>query len=253
MTIRIGLINVLQGLKFTGTHYSETKIGGSGMDEYINLIKKHSSDILCVNELVLDDGKMLDQLMEAGNYKYCSSCIDNKAWLVKDRYYGSAILSKFPITKQDSFELPNPKIEIDRPNGEHWILHDKIILQNLVTINGYEIYVSTFQYFPFHHFNRDITSVEFIDIRQKLAQVFQYENSIIAADFNHMGHGFNESFPEIINSGFIDSFKTKTTLVGESEQTDHIIYKGKHLKAINGTAVKTVSDHYYIETTFDII
>lgn len=266
MDIKVVFQNLYHGMHFAGEYNSKDHFFKYNPSAYIDYYREFSPDIMCLAEIPLDnevgDGiflKKLSKELDLPNYK---TYVNEKSWIVEDKYYGTAILSKFPITKYESFNLPNPRLEIDHPDGTHWIMHDKGAQKATLLINETETDVYNLHYFPFHHFNRKINEPEFKESRLKLSNILVSDSSraaLIAGDFNNKGLEIEEAFPELFESTNLrraitfDRADFEENFEGDNTQIDHILYTANKINLISSKVESNYSDHAGITATFSII
>ena len=132
MKLKIIFANILQGMIHLGfNEKKENILGGFHPEKYIKYFSASRPDILCLAESVIDDengnSSFIAELSKKCDLPYYKNLPGEKSWLVEDKFYGLSICSKFPFSEYKTLKLANPKIETIRPNGEHWIMHDKYI------------------------------------------------------------------------------------------------------------------------------
>ncbi len=260
VTFKLISANIAQCFIFSGTTYGEQSFSQLAVDEYISYFKKNSPDILAVTELPLGDqqgnSEVGEQFSKALGLPYWKTYGNEPSWLRKGKYYGTAIFSKYPIQKYEVFALPNPRIEIDRPDGSHWVMHNKGAQKASILIGDTEVVLFNIHYFPFHHFNRKMNDPEFADAREKLVTIISKETAkpvIVTGDFNHLGLQLSEAFPELLDKDlFIPAIISKTTLVGLHNQTDHILFTSSKLTLVKSSADLFLSDHYSLSSVFTV-
>lgn len=128
MNINILFANILGGREFAGTTYGEINFGDDVLDEYARIIGEQQPDIVSLAEVHLDDethSEQVAKLAELLNLPHYDIQGTDKSHLTEDKILGNAILSRYPITASDHFLIKAPALEVDRPNGDHWIMHDK--------------------------------------------------------------------------------------------------------------------------------
>lgn len=260
MNINVIFANILGGLKFTGTTYGEINFGGNVLDQYIDIFKTHKPDILALAEVHLDDENTSQQVAEIaeklGLPHYDVQGAD-KSHLVEGKILGNAVLSRFPIIKSDHFLIKAPALEVDRPNGDHWVLHDKGAQTVQMDIGGRTLSLSNLQYFPFHHFLRQGNDPAFAPERQMLVEHLTKEQgdaiSVVTGDFNNKGFTLKEAFPELFEAGFSEAIEVETTIVGDAQQLDHILYKNDQANVVNAEIVNIPSDHLGLRSTIAVL
>lgn len=231
---------------------------------YIEYYKETQSDIFCLAEAPLDDEKgnstFLEAFSKALNLQYYKVYVNDKSWIVEGKWYGTVIFSKFPFISYESFNLPNPKLEVDHADGTHWIMHDKGAQKAQVEIGNTKINIFNLHYFPVHHFGKRIDDPELQPMRKSLAEILKpqkNEVSIITGDFNNKKVEIEQAFPEIFEGEQIkraisfnpnDYFEKK----GDPTQIDHILYSTTRLKLLDSKVEKSYSDHVGLTASFEI-
>lgn len=250
MDINILFANILGGREFTGTTYGEINFGDDVLDEYARIISEQQPDIVSLAEVHLDDethSEQVAKLAELLNLPHYDIQGADKSHLAEGKILGNAILSKYPITASDHFLIKAPAIEVDRPNGDHWVLHDKGAQTVQIDIGGRALSLTNLQYFPFHHFLRVGNDPAFAPERKMLVDHLTKSQdgatSIVTGDFNNKGFTLKEAFPELFEAGFAETLEVDTTIVGDSQQLDHILYKPEQANVISSEIVNIPSDH----------
>lgn len=205
MKLKIIFANVMQCMVHLG--YNEKKeniLAGFHPEKYIAYFKKEQPDILCLAECIIDkpDGTsaFVHELTKTCALPYHKNLIGEKAFLIANKYYGLSICSKFPFAKYEILKLANPKIETTRPNGDHWIMHDKYIQKAALNIGSNKtINITNTHMFPFQHFNKHFWDNEFASYRNDWAEMLLPNDklSLITGDFNTVGISIKEAFPEL--------------------------------------------------------
>lgn len=228
--------------------------------DYTKFFASYQPDILCLSEVLIDDldgnSEFVDQVASATGLKYSKVLRSEESWIYVGRHYGMAILSRYPISNYEEFKLPNPKFEVIRPNGDHWILHDKYAQYATLDIDGELFNLFNLHYFPVHHFNKRINSNEMKPYRKSLGDFFTskgfHKATIIAGDFNDKGAKLTEVFPELFESGDLkEAIQVETTILDGQDQLDHILYTPDRLKVKNAKAEKYLSDHFALIIDFE--
>lgn len=227
---------------------------------YADYFKQNNPDILCLSEALIDDkdgnSTFVDAIASITGLKYSKSLCTEESWIYEGKYFGMSILSRYPISKYEQFNLPNPKFEVIRPNGDHWILHDKHAQFAELERQGSKLNLFNLHYFPVHHFNKEIQSEEMKPYRNALGEVFISKgldtSTIIVGDFNDKGSTLPTAFPELFDSGELkEAIEVDTTLVHGNDQLDHLLYTKNSLELKNAKAEKFLSDHYSLIVDFE--
>ena len=206
MRLKVVFANVIQGMIHVGYNdKNENLFTGFHPHKYVEYFEKQQPDILCLAEVLMDtpdgDSSFVKQIAEACDFSYYHNLVGEKAFFVDDKFYGLSICSKFPFMTYQVQKLANPHIETIRPNGDHWVMHDKFIQKAILNLGKTKMLnlVNTHM-FPFQHFNRHFWDEEFASYRTQWAKLLNSDNgglSLIAGDFNTVGIAINKAFPEL--------------------------------------------------------
>lgn len=250
MKVKLVFANILGGREFLGTTYGEINFGETVLDQYIDAIKVHKPDLLSLAEIHLENdlhSTMVEEIASKLGLLYYDFMGSDKSHLAEGKILGNAILSKYPIAKKDHFLIQSPMVEVDRPNGDHWVMHNKPAQTAFIAIGDKTIALSSVHYFPFHHFNRQMNESEFAPQRQSLVdhltQIDESTISIITGDFNNKGFKLNEAFPELFEEGFSEAIELETSIVGDTQHLDHILYHKKDMSVVESGTITIPSDH----------
>ncbi len=206
MQIKVIFANVIQGMHHIG--YNEKKenvFAGFHPEKYVTYFAKEQPDILCMAECLFDDengqSAFVSDICEKCAFHYYKNLVGEKAFFVKDKFYGLSICSKFPIANYEVLKLANPHIEIIRPNGDYWYMHDKYIQKAEICVeDDKKISLINTHMFPFQHFNKHFWDEEFREYRQQWAEMLVPQtdkSSLVMGDFNTVGISIKEAFPEL--------------------------------------------------------
>lgn len=232
------------------------------LKEYILYFKELAPDILALSEVHMDnlDGKsdMVTKISQDLKLPYHKCYAQSPSHLDTSKYLGLAVLSKHHIENYTSFLLPNPRLQVTRPDGSQWTTFDKGAQKLTCNIDGKRLTLFNLHYFPFHHFQRRMNDNEFSDIRMDLVDILLSDNrtpTIITGDFNNKGLPLQMAFPELFeHNRFRQAVITNSTVVGLSnEQFDHILYTPAMLHRNDGYAQRNYSDHYAVIADFSFI
>lgn len=253
--------NVSGGLVFAGKTYGEMLFRKVSIESYIEYFKTKQIDILSLSEVHLENktsSNMVEHIARELGMKHHASLALSDSFLDTSKQIGMAVISRHPIVTQEEFAIPSPRLEVTRPNGEHWIMLDKGGQRVTLDINGAEMALVNFSYFPFHHFGRRIDEPEFKLLRQQLLNVLlggtEAVPTIITGDFNNKGIPLDKAFPELFEyKSLVQAVTVTSTVIGCDDQLDHILYQPKFFTAKNSFAEKNDSDHLAIGTTLHLL
>jgi endonuclease/exonuclease/phosphatase family metal-dependent hydrolase len=254
-TLRVVFANIYQGLIYEGKSEKKDVFSKYWPSLYQEQYAALEPDILCLAEVPLDDDHgnsvFLDSLGVAMGAASKYADVHDKSWLVEGKYYGNAIISKYRLTDYQIFKLPNPRLEVDRPDGQHWLLRDKSVQSAVVSIHGRPIRLFNLHYYPIHHFYRNISEPEFIPIRRAFIEQLHLDDTmpkLLTGDFNNNDEELELAFPELFADGALeiavrfgreqlDSYYTG------NHQMDHILYTPHDFTVVQSEIIRDASDH----------
>lgn len=214
MRLKVIFANVIQGMIHVGYNdKKENLFTGFHPNKYVEYFEKQQPDILCLAEALMDnqqgDSSFIEKIVNVCGMPYYRNLVGEKAFFVDNKYYGLSICSKFPFTSYQVQKLANPKIETIRPNGDHWVMHDKFIQKVVLDLGKDKTFslVNTHM-FPFQHFNKHFWDDEFASYRAQWAELLKSDNdslSLITGDFNTVGITIDKAFPELEIGGALQS------------------------------------------------
>jgi len=253
--------NVSGGLVFAGKTYGEMLFRKISVESYIEYFKTRQIDILSLSEVHLENkttSKMVEHIARELGLKHHASLALSGSHLDTSKQLGMAVISRYPITAQEEFAIPSPKLEVTRPNGEHWVMLDKGGQRVILDVDGKAIGLVNFSYFPFHHFGRRVDEPKFKELRRQLLDVLIANDkntpTIITGDFNNKGVPLDKAFPELFeNNSLNQAVKVSSTVIGCDDQLDHILYQPKFFSAENSFAEKNNSDHLAIGASLRLL
>ncbi|MBN2100610.1 endonuclease/exonuclease/phosphatase family protein [Candidatus Dojkabacteria bacterium] len=228
---------------------------------YADYFKNQKPDILCLSEALIDNKKgdslFVNEVSKATGLKNVKILRSEDSWLYVGKHYGMAVLSRYPIEEYETFKLPNPNFETIRPNGDHWVLHDKYAQYLRLNINGQDLNLFTLHYFPVHHFKKSIQSKEMKPYRKALSEYFTSKGfdtpTVIVGDFNDKGAKLKDVFPELFEGNILkEAIEVETTICDGTDQLDHILYTHKLIKLKTAKTEKFLSDHYALISEFEL-
>ena len=173
------------------------------------------------------------------------------------RYYGLAILSKYPSKTYEEFRIPNPRFEVTRPNGNYWIMDDKFVQFTQLQIDSSLLNVFNLHYYPSHIFNVKINDSRMKKSNNALSKYILSKDlqipTIVAGDFNNKDIELSEIFPDLFtNSSLKQAIVAETTTVDNKGQLDNILYTNNSLRLVEVFVEKNLSDHYSVFTSIKL-
>ena len=264
MKLKIIFANIMQCVLHCGFNEKKENISGSFHPEkYIEYFTKEEPDILCLAECIMDNDKgissFIDKLSKKCDLPYYKNLSAEKAWLVKDKFYGLSICSKFLFLSYKVLKLANPKIETIRPNGDHWVMHDKYIQKASLEIpDGKQVNIINTHMFPFQHFDKHFWDEEFAEYRKQWAKMLKPTDKIsfITGDFNTVNISIDKAFPEL---GIDDTLQSLISFDGRKHQPKYpydtqieYILATKDFKLLSAKEDMCYSDHPFLIVEVEI-
>lgn len=254
--MRIGSWNIAGGHKFFGNHSRALKeeYGEEDIEYFIKVLKKENPDIILLQEVHCFLNPLKSQqrdiiakslgLNATFPQAYCESHIE------KGKNISLVTLSKHSFSNTYFHLLQNPKLTINRSNGQVWKSMDAGFLVTSIEYENEIINVLNGHLIPFHYFKRDQLDHEFKNIWKDIKNLFlQFKDlpTIIAGDFNYQD--LERLFPEVFTY-YKDAFKAETA-PGKGQQ-DHILFSS-HWSLKKTEILKTQSDHYLCLANVELI
>ncbi len=256
--LRIVFENISGGMVMAGKSHGEMLFSRVSLEEYITYFQHYQPDILCLTEVHMEGktgkSEMVETIASRLELPAYRCLYQSRSHLDTSKDMGIAVLSRYTIKDYTPFALPNPRLEVERPDGSHWKMLDKGAQRLRLDVHGRLITVFNLHYFPFHHFHRSICEQDFARIRRELVDILltdQHTPTIITGDFNNKGISLRDAFPELfLCDRFREAVLADTTVVGLDEQFDHILYTPGTLLVKHGCADPNLSDHYAVIADF---
>jgi endonuclease/exonuclease/phosphatase family metal-dependent hydrolase len=148
-------------------------------------------DLLALQEVEFDhEGQLMEGIGQAIpgtiGHEYVVAFPMSRSHHTEGRMLGVVVTSRWPITSALSFMLPNPHLRIDDGESGSVETHDKGFIAALVSIDGWELVVTSLHSFPFHSFGRSAHEEELATVWKALACEIDGLASplLFAGDFN---------------------------------------------------------------------
>jgi endonuclease/exonuclease/phosphatase family metal-dependent hydrolase len=255
VSIRVAFANICQGLKSEGQKNNRDVFSKYWPSAYQESYVQLNPDVMCMAEVPLDDEHGNSRFLSAFSREMgamdCRADVLERSWLVEDKYYGNAIISKFAFKEYTTQQLPNPKFEIDNPDGSHWHLHDKTVQGATVELDGNTVRVFNLHYFPFHRFGHDINEPALRPIRTAFVEQLRLDEgvaTILTGDFNNGHNNLETAYPELFEDDRLKDavkFSAKDFInyyPSDKFQLDHILCT-QHFTVEHTEVIHDNSDH----------
>jgi endonuclease/exonuclease/phosphatase family metal-dependent hydrolase len=262
-SIKVAFANICQGLIYEGKKDKKDVFSKYWPSAYLEVYSAIDPDIPCLAEVPLDDAsgnsKLVHDFSDAMNAADYRTDVHEKSWFVESKFYGTAIISKFEFKEYTTFKLPNPRFEMQQPDGAHWILHDKTVQGVTIQVDDTQMRLFNLHYFPFHRFNHNLSEPELEPIRTSFVDQLHLQDkvpTILTGDFNNAHADLALAYPELFQDDRLaDAIDFRSEQFQEycsnsSFQLDHILYDPRDFDARNGQVVKDYSDHNGLAAEF---
>ncbi len=265
MRVKVIFANVIQGMIHVGYNdKKENLFTGFHPIKYVEYFEKEQPDILCLAETLMDNSEgnsdFVQQITKVCNLPYYRNLVGERAFFVDDKFYGLSICSRFPLTTYEVQKLANPKIETIRPNGDHWVMHDKFIQKAVLDLGkNKRLSLANTHMFPFQHFNKNFWDNEFASYRKQWSDILSFDKnalSLIMGDFNTVNITIEKAFPELKIGEILQSVvnydgKIFQPIYSYNTQIEYILFFSL-IKIISAKAEMVYSDHPFLIAELDI-
>ena len=248
--------NIAGAHLFRGDIQDSTNYEEENLDYIIFHLKNSAADFAGLQESHTPiDGGDKSQAFIIGselNYRYIDNHPYGKSHIKEGNLLSLSNLSKLPIIKSYFHLVPNPHIQIVRPNGDNWVSFDVGFLVSEIKYNDKLVNIVNCHLVPFQYFNRDLAEPDFKLIRDDIQNFLLSlldKPSIILGDFNY--DKLKNIMPDIfIDNNYKEAFENVETAPGKDQQ-DHILYS-HHFKLKNYSITKLNTDHHLCQAEFII-
>lgn len=263
--MKVVFANIYQGLLYEGKLGKQDVFSKFAPSVYLEQYAALEPDVLCLAEVPLDDGHgrstFIEELAERMGAKSAHTAALDRSWLVEGKWYGSAMLSRYELEEYEAVPMQNPGLEVVRPNGDRWRMHEKILQSARVQVHGQKIKLFNMHYYPVGLFGRTLGEAEFEPMRQQVVDSLRVDEKtpvIVAGDFNNGDGTLEHEFPELFADG-----KLRSAVEFAKEdfdefylcdyQMDHILYTPGQLALSAGAVVRDRSDHHGIVAEIEVL
>jgi len=177
-------------------------------------------------------------------YKYFDTHAYGKSHIKSGNYLSLSNISKYKILRSYFYQIPNPNLNIKRPNGDVWTSFDVGFLISEIEYDGKIINFANGHMVPFHYFKRDFTEPEFEPVRQSITTLFLdllEKPTLVVCDFNY--NDLQKLIPNVFAKNCYKKPFIKTETTPGRGQQDHILCS-YHWELLDHSVVKLNSDHY---------
>lgn len=220
------------------------------LDYFISTLQPLKPDIICLQETHASPKQIQAQAItaELGLANYISDVYDH-SHIDDTCELGQAIICRFPLTDHSFRLFNNPRLEVDRPNGEHWISHDKGVTTCQTIISGQTVCLKTTHMIPFRKFKRDPMEPEFKNLRQDIENKLRSDQqlTLLHGDFNWDGASLQDFLPGLD----LQEVKLTAPTTPRGRKYDRVLYQGlrhRSSKVLNNV----LTDHFPIYSKFEV-
>lgn len=254
MMLRVLFCNIQQGLALFDEKFSH----GPVMEYYRpdlfqSALARHQPDVVGMAEVPMTpqgDGAFLDGLAQAMDLPFRATSPDAPSWLVPDSFYGTAILSRWPIDDHRIILLPNPGLTTTWVSGETVQMHDKRIQLARIHHPARDLEWVNLHGPAFHKFKSNLRQHPQVLTALLQTLIPQGAPRIVTGDFNNKHEPLTDLLPELVglkSKGKLlrdaVSFNMDDYFADESPgQIDHILCT-PHFMVERAVVDKGVSDH----------
>ncbi len=235
---------------------TEQSYSVDGIDVVTSSISKYSPDIITFEETHANNSIVQAELIgQKLDYKFVNDTYDH-SHLEENQELGQAILSRFPIGNHTFKMFFNPHYEIDRPDGAHWVSHDKGLTSVQVDLPGNnKLIVLTLHMVPFRVFGIDPQGEQAQPVIESAAQLIREATKnigrfILQGDFNLDVDSIKDFFPNLFDADVQEVALAGPTTPG-NKKYDHVLFRGLDLVS-NRIDNEVLTDHYPIITEFKL-
>src|ERR1035438_5847659 len=122
--LRVIFENISGGLVTAGKVHGEMVFSRLSLKEYILYFQSKAPDILSLSEVHMEDedghSEMVERMAAELKLPHYRCYTQSPSHLDTCKYLGLAVLSKYPIEDYYPFLLPNPDLQVIRPDNAHW-------------------------------------------------------------------------------------------------------------------------------------
>lgn len=255
-SLKIAFANIYQGLIYEGKIGQKDTFSKYWPQAYAEQYAALNPDVVCLAEAPMDnahgDSEFIANFAKLLGAVDVKTDIHDKSWLLAGKYYGNVILSKYPLKAYDTVKLPHPHLEVDRPDGSHWVLHDKTVQSAQLKLANTTINIFNLHYFPYFLFGRNMNEPEFAASRASFIDQLALDKhipTILAGDFNNGDDHLEVAYPELFENKTLtdavifDEGQFDQRYVGGQYQLDHILYSTNAFSLISSQVIQDPSDH----------
>jgi endonuclease/exonuclease/phosphatase family metal-dependent hydrolase len=207
---------------------------------FINVLASYSPDVICLQEMQGPGYKQLESIRSATGYFGIEMPI-SVSHFDHDSQLMLGILSRWEFSRIHYQRLPNPEITAIDDDGLFITSFDNGFLR--AYIGPLDIDIHCGHCLPFHRFHRDLTEVQFADVRSSLELAIQPRGkaTVVCGDFNFSM--LAQVLPNLIPHTLRDCLPdVPTTPVGT--RLDHVLASRHFVVADSRVDPNVLSDHF---------
>lgn len=241
--------NIAGGHQLTSNVKDAIGYEKENLDYFIQRLAEINPNIICLQEAHISKDKKINQsaliAKALGQTFFAAHPYEGGDSHIKpNNLLSLGTISEFPITSNQYYKPPNPRLTIKRINGKLWHTLDMGILVSEINFQGRLINIVNIHLLPLHYYKRDWREKQFQNIRDFIANLLMKlseKPTIAIGDFNYAN--LKNIYPKIfIKDKYKEAFLEDTT--PEKGQQDHILFT-KHWVLKAAEVIKNVeADHY---------
>ncbi len=249
--------NIAGGHTFKGTVEDALSYEKEDLDYFIDHLGKSKAEIVCLQEVHIpanqNEPPQSNVIAKKLGYKHIANHIyGGRSHIKKQQQLALATISKLSIKKSYFHKLPNPNLQITRPNGDVWVSFDVGFLVTQIDYNGKMVNVLNTHLVPFHYFERDFSEPQFQNVRDDISTFLiklSEEPTIAAGDFNYTN--LKKLLPKVFEGQkYKEPFENIETTSGRGQQ-DYILFTSQ-LNIQDSRVQKVDADHCICIATFSL-
>jgi len=225
------------------------------LDVIINMLRKYDPDIITFQECHTNDSVCQSEVIsKALGLKYFVNNIYDKSHLEEGQGLSQAIISRFPIEKQNFTFFINPNFTIVGPKGDMWLSHNKGVTSCFIQLpNQLLINVKTSHSTPFNSFGVDPLSESSLYLRQDMEKKLRPEHDpfLYQGDLNFNDFSVKAFLPGILTDN-VQEIILNVPTTPKDKKYDHIIYRGMSCVGIK-VITEVLTDHFPIYSEFELV
>lgn len=249
--MRILFNNVMQGIAL----FDEVHSKGKAADFYdpmafVEAFHGFAPDIVCMAEVPLasprGDSPFLDALKEKLGLPYSEAALVGESWLLSGMWYGTALLSRWPVRDHRIVPLTNPSLETTWHDGRTMKMHDKHVQTCVIEAPEGAFNLANLHNFPFHKFRQSFK--DHAHVKEELTELLTPKELplIATGDFNNKDTPLEAVLPDLFHKRGLRNlvrFSMDDFFPNECKGQIDYILASRHFRARTTIVDRGLSDH----------